>query len=161
MSARIKKMNDMAEMEKKYALKYDESVMGLENKAIEGLMMGVAYDSHKHAALYKTIAEILKGPLGLTDVEYEQIEKSLKQHIEVESTMLAEVKALIVAETDPRVNILLNEIYMDEVRHHQFYKNLLEKVVNKDLIFEQDIWDQIWKDVIRHGAPTPPNEPGE
>ena len=161
MSERIEKMLKMAEMEKKYAIKYDESVMGLENKAIEGLLMGVAYDSHKHAALYKTIAEILKGPLGLTDVEYEQIEKSLKKHIEIETTMLAEVKALILEETDPRINLLLNEIYMDEQRHHKFYKNLLEKIINKDLIFENDIWDQIWKDVLRHGAPAPPNEPGE
>ena len=161
MSKRVEKMLEMAEMERKYAIKYDESVMGLGNKAIEGLLMGVAHDSHKHAALYTVIAEILKGPLGLTDIEYEQIEKSLRKHIEIETTMLAEVKALIVEETDPRVNLLLNEIYMDEQRHHKFYKNLLEKVVNKDLIFDNDIWDMIWKDVLRHGAPAPPNEPGE
>ena len=161
MSERVEKMLKMAEMEKKYALKYNESVMGLENVAIEGLMMGVSYDSHKHAALYKTIAAILKGPLGLTDVEYEQIEKSLKQHIDVEAKMIEEVKALMSSETDERVKLLLNEIYADEIRHHKFYKNLLKKVVNKDLIFEHDIWTQLWKDVPTHGAPRDPHAPGQ
>lgn len=161
MSVRIKKINDMAEMEKKYALEYDKNPMGLGNVAIEGLMRGVAYDSYKHAALYKTIAAILDGPLGLSDVEYEQIAKSLKQHIKVEAKMVSDVKALMDSEKDQRVKLLLNEIYSDELRHHKFYKNLLEKVVNKDMIFEQDIWNQIWADVLRHGAPTPPNEPGE
>ena len=161
MSERIKKMEDMAALEEGYALKYDESVMGLENVALRGLVIGVGYDSQKHAAMYRAIATILKGPLGVSDQEYEALEKRLKEHIEVEAKMLKLSKKLLDEEEDSRVKFLLEEIYADELRHHQFYKNLLEVVVSKDMIFQEDIFNQLWKDVPTHGAPRDPHAPGQ
>ena len=153
---RVRKMEKMAEMEEEYAVAYDKNVMGLENVAIAELIMSVALDSRKHAGLYRAIATILKGPLALTDMEYDQLEESLRRHVEVESRMMEEAKALMEGEEDDRVRRLLEEIYADEVRHHRFLSNLLEAVVKKDLIFESDVWDMIWRDVPTHGAPRDP-----
>lgn len=153
---KVKKMKEMAEMEENYALQYDKNTMGLGNIAISELIMSVALDSKKHAGLYRAIATILEGPLGITDVEYDQLEDSLKKHIEIETIMIEESKALLDKEEDDRVKRLLEEIYQDEIRHHKFLTNLLQAVLKKDLIFEKEIWDMIWRDVPTHGAPADP-----
>ena len=156
MSKRIKKMEQMAKMEEQYAVILDKDVTGLGNVAISELMKSVAYDSEKHAGLYRAIASILGGPLGITDTEYDQLEESLKRHIRTETMMMEELEILMADEEDERVKYLLNEIYADEERHHKFLSNLLEAVVKRDAIFEQDIWEIIWKDVATHGAPRDP-----
>jgi len=156
LSDRVRKMEEMAEMEEDYTVAYDKNVMGLGNVAIAELMMSVALDSRKHAGLYRAIATILKGSLAITDMEYEQLEESLRRHVEVEARMMEEAKALLDGEEADRVKRLLEEIYADEVRHHRFLSNLLEAVVKRDLIFENDVWDMIWRDVPTHGAPKDP-----
>ncbi|MFB0557896.1 MAG: hypothetical protein ACETVY_02150, partial [Candidatus Bathyarchaeia archaeon] len=110
----------------------------------------------KHAGLYRATADILKGPLAVTDVEYDKLEVSLKRHIDVEERMMGEARALMEGEGDDRVRFLLEEIYADEVRHHRFLSNLLEAVVKRDAIFEEDVWKIIWRDVPTHGAPRDP-----
>jgi len=153
---RVEKLLEMAMKEEKYAVDYDKNVMGLGNVAVAGLMGGVALDSRKHAALYRTMAEILKGPIAITDLEYDTIEAALKKHVEVEEGMMTEARALIDGEGDDRVRFLLEEIYADEVRHHSFLSNLLEAVLRRDAIFEDEIWEMIWRDVPTHGAPRDP-----
>lgn len=156
MGERAKKMEEMAQMEEKYAVSFDKNVAGLGNVVIAELMKGVALDSKKHASLYRAIVSILEGPLGVTDVEYDQLETTLKEHIKIEENMLAEVKRLLGDEGDKRVIFILNEIYADELKHHKFLSNLLEVVVKRDMIFEEDIWAMIWRDVPTHGAPRDP-----
>jgi hypothetical protein len=156
MEGKVEKMEEMALMEEEYAVDYDEDVAGLGNVAVAGLLGSVALDSRKHAGLYRAIAAILKGPLGITDVEYERLESSLKRHVEVEERMMAEARALLEGEEDARVKTLLSEIYADEVRHHGFLLNLLEAVLRRDLIFDEDVWAMIWRDVPTHGAPRDP-----
>ena len=146
----------MAKMEEDYAVVYDKNVEGLGNVAIEGLMKGVSLDSMKHAGLYRAIATILRGPIGITDLEYDTLEETLKRHIEIETKMIEKSKTLMDEEGDERVKFLLNEIYLDETRHHKFLSNLLEAVVRKDMIFDEEIWDQLWRDVPTHGAPRDP-----
>jgi hypothetical protein len=153
---RIKRMEEMAKMEEEYAVDYDEDVAGLGNVAIAGLMASVALDSRKHAGLYRAIAAILMGPLAITDVEYDRLEASLKRHIEVEEKMLAESRELLEGEKDDRAKRLLEEIYADEIRHHAFLSNLLEAVLKRDMIFDEEIWAMIWRDVPTHGAPRDP-----
>ena len=161
MTEKVAKMREMAKLEERYAVDYDDDVAGLGNVAVAGLMMSVALDSRKHAGLYRAIAAILEGPLGITDVEYDRLEAALKRHVEVEVGMLSEARALLEGVEDDRARRLLEEIVADEVRHHKFLSNLLEAVLARDMIFEQDVWDMIWRDVPTHGAPRDPYAPGE
>lgn len=102
------------------------------------------------------LVNIKGGPLAVTDREAEQFEDSLKKHIKVEDKMLREVKALMESEEDDRVKFLLSEIYVDEERHHKFMNNLLEVVIKRDIISNEDIWNMLWRDVPTHGAPPSP-----
>jgi len=153
MSDRAGRMERMAKMEEDYAVDYDKNIQGLGNVAIAGLMRGVSLDSRKHAGLYRAIATILQGPIGITDLEYDILEEALKRHILIETKMIEEAKTLMDEEGDERVKFLLKEIYLDEIRHHRFLSNLLEAVVKKDMILDEEIWDQLWRDVPTHGAP--------
>ena len=156
MNDKLEIIEKMAEMEEEYAVEVDKDVTGLGNTAITELMKSVAFDSHKHAGLYRAIATILKGPLGITTQEYDRLEEKLKKHIEVEKKMIEKSKTLLKDEKDTRVKRLLEEIHADEIRHHVFLSNLLEAVIKKDVIFEDEIWNQIWRDVPTHGAPRDP-----
>jgi hypothetical protein len=79
----------------------------------------------------------------------------IKKHIETERKMLHDSKEMLKAEKDVRVKSILTEIYLDEIKHNAFMKNLLELVVKRETLFEKDEWDMLWKDVPGHGAPPP------
>lgn len=154
MSEKIKKMEEMAKLEEDYALDLSSSVQGLGNLAVRELLKSIASDSQKHAGFYRTTASLLKGESQpIVEEEFEALEETIKEHIEVERQMLREVKQLLREEKDERVKRLLNEIYFDEARHHALMKNLLEIVIKRESIFEEDIWNMLWKDVPTHGAP--------
>jgi hypothetical protein len=152
---RAKEMEKMAQLEEEHALSLDTwYVWGLGNPAIKGLVMSIALDSRKHAGLYRTMATLMEeGSLAIPELEADQFEASLRKHIEVEEKMLAEVKALLKDEKDERIKFLLSEIFADERRHHKFMNNLLEVIISRATIPEEDIWNMIWRDVESHGAP--------
>jgi len=157
MSERKKKMDEMVKMEEDYAIRLSKDVTGLGNVTLQGLVTGIAYDSQKHAGLYKTMANLLEGgPLAATDLEVEEFKTKLENHVEVEEKMMQESKNLMESEEDERVRFLLSEVYADEERHHAFMKNLLSVVVKWDTISERDLWEQLWRDVPTHGAPRDP-----
>jgi hypothetical protein len=118
------------------------------------MLDSVAIDSRKHAALYKACAAIAEGrSLSITDIEYDQILKSIKDHIKVEAEMLKVVDAELKKTKDPRVKMMLEHIKDDEYRHHKLLKAIAELVVKTEVILEKDIWNQLFRDAIQHGHP--------
>ena len=75
-------MIKLAEVEEKYAIKLDKDFRGWGNPAVDALIEAIAYDSKKHAVLYRTAAYIEEGKnLSIIDIKYEDLEKNLKKHI--------------------------------------------------------------------------------
>jgi len=150
------KMEKMADLEEKYAIKLDKDFRGWGNPAVDSLIETIALDSKKHAILYRTAAYILeRRNLSITDIQYEGLEKSLKNHIETEEVMIQKVKELALKVDDKGAKNLLTEIYSDEVRHHPFMKNLLELVLKGQTITEEDVYNMVFRDLPTHGAPDP------
>jgi hypothetical protein len=154
MEEKLKKMAKMASLEEEYAIRLESESLGLGDLAIHGLVTSIAHDSKKHAGLYRTISAIYeRGNLAIPESQAVEYKSSLEKHIEVEVEMLEEVKDLLKNERDERVRFLLSEIIYDEERHHKFLSNLLEVIINRDTISDDDIWGMIWEDVESHGAP--------
>ncbi|MCP8305001.1 MAG: hypothetical protein H3Z50_06010 [archaeon] len=154
MSEVVKKIESMVRMEESYASSLSSSVEGLGNVAVQEILRGIAHDSRKHAGLYTAILSLLKSESrALTDQEYDKLESVIKKHIKVESQMVQEVKKLLEGEWDSRIKHLMRDIYEDEVKHHALMKHLLEAVIRKEAILEEDVWDMLWRDVPGHGAP--------
>ncbi len=154
MSDNVKKIKSMVKMEQDYATSLSTSVEGLSNVVVRELLRGIAHDSQKHAGLYNAILNLMKSEgKALDDQEYDRLKSVIKEHIKVESRMVREVEKLLAIEQDKRIKHIITEIYEDEVRHHALMKRLLEAVIRKEAILEEDVWDMIWRDVPGHGAP--------
>jgi rubrerythrin len=58
---------------------------------------------------------------------------------------------------DERVKKILTWIYEDELFHHPMLKVLLDVVLKREMISEQDIWDIVFRDLPTHGHASDPN----
>ena len=52
-----------------------------------------------------------------------------------------------------KVRLLLTAILSDEKKHHTLLKMVLDILVRRETITEEDWWDLLWKNVPFHGAP--------
>jgi len=143
----------LIEMEKKHASSLSGSVEALRNIVVKGILMGIAYDSQKHAGFYQAILNLLgKVEPAITEEDYVRLEEVIKKHIVVEKQMMEASKQLLTSK-DPRIQHLLKEIYDDELKHHALMKRILEAVVKRETIFDANWWDFLWEGVPGHGAP--------
>ena len=150
---KTQRLENMSKMEEEHALSLSKSVSGLRNVVVQEILRSVAHDSRKHKGLYEVISNLSKEVALITEDEYNRIENVVKEHVETEERMLEEIKKLVESEEDPRVKHLLLEIEKDEVKHHTLMRNLLDTVINRETLFEQDTWNMLWKGVDGHGAP--------
>ena len=73
----------------------------------------------------------------MTEKEYKKLEKVVKEHVQIEAEMVEFIKKLLSkGELDSRVEYLLRYILEDELSHHALLKGLLEAIVNREVITE-------------------------
>ena len=153
-SKKVESVEGLIEMEKKHASSLSGSVDDLRNIVVKEILMGIAYDSQKHAGFYQAILNLLGNvEQAITEEDYDRLEEVIKKHIDIEKQMIEASKQLLTSIKDPRIQHLLKEIYDDELKHHRLMKRILESVVKRETIFDADWWDFIWEGVPGHGAP--------
>jgi rubrerythrin len=77
----------------------------------------------------------------------------VKEHILLEVELIERISEMIPNIENEKVKLLLNAILLDEKRHHELLKSVLEVLVRGETITEEDWWDVLWKNVPFHGAP--------
>jgi rubrerythrin len=154
MSDLIKTLANLANMEQTHASSLSNSATDVKNVIVQGILSGIAFDSHKHAKFYQAILSLLQqSGAALNEDDYNQIATAIQKHIETEERMISEAKTMLDSLPDKRIQHLLTEIYNDEVKHHALMTRILEAVIRREAIFEEDWWDAIWQDVPFHGSP--------
>ncbi len=149
-----KRLKQLATVELDNAIKLDKDFRGLGNEVLRQIINSAAIDSQKHAGLFTACAAILEGrSLAITDVEYEQLERSLQTHVRIEDEMIKNVEEMIAKIKDVRVRLMLNHIRDDEYRHHDLMAKLNDAVLKKEVQLDEDIWNQLFKDALNHGHP--------
>ena len=147
----------LSDLEDKYAVELEREYRGYGNELVRELIGAVMIDSKKHAGLYKAAQAIAEGrSLSITKEEYDILEEKLKLHIQKEKEMLDAVSDLQKEVKDERIKKILAMIYDDEVRHHPFMTTFLDLVLKRETISEQDIWDQLFRDLPTHGHVADP-----
>ena len=147
----------LSNLEDKYSIELEREYRGYGNELVRELIGSVMIDSKKHAGLYKAAQAIAEGrSLAITKEEYDILEEKLKLHIQKEKEMLDAVSELQSEVKDERIKKILAMIYDDELRHHPFMTSFLDLVLKRETITEQDIWDQLFRDLPTHGHVADP-----
>jgi len=124
------------------------------NPAVKGVLKGISLDSMKHAEMYGAAINLLTSVLpALTQENLDKQRELVKKHIRTEAELIKKISETMPSVENKKVKLLLNAILLDEKRHHELLKNVLEILVRGETITDEDWWDILWKNVPFHGAP--------
>ena len=129
------------------------SLRNVKNPVVKEILRAIAFDSQKHAGIYKAATSITAVTPALTDQEYREIEKITQKHIVDEEKAIASLNKILPQIKDKKIKFLLESIAADERKHHELLNKMVELVVKKEAITEEDWWEILWKNVPFHGAP--------
>ena len=143
----IKLEREIVEISKK-------SVDDIKNLLIKELIRGIAMDSEKHALLLSAIHGLISKPTPLIEEKnYDHIKETIEKHIELEAKAIETYKELMDKQKDERIKTVVNEIYKDEIRHHNFLTTLLKAIIQKETLSSDDLEDWLFKYAPFHGSP--------
>jgi bacterioferritin (cytochrome b1) len=132
----------------------NKSLTDIGNPTIKGVLKGISLDSVKHAEMYDSAVKLLASvPQALTQENLDQQKKLVEEHIELEAEIIEKISNMLPMVENKKVKLLLNAILVDEKRHHELLKEILEILVKGETITESDWWDVLWKNVPFHGSP--------
>jgi len=132
----------------------NKALVKVRNPAVKGVLKGISLDSVKHAEMYKAAIELLSSvPPALTQQEFDELTKFVKKHIAEEEKAILSMEEVINHVEDEKVKLLLEAIFSDEQRHHKLLNEIINILVKRETITEDDWWDVLWKNVQFHGAP--------
>ena len=124
------------------------------NPAVRGVLKGISLDSVKHAEMYSSAIGLLTSvQQALTQENLDKQRELVEKHIRLEAELIGKIGKKLSSIEDKKVKLLLNAILMDEKRHHELLKKVLEILVRGETITEEDWWDILWRNVPFHGAP--------
>jgi len=125
------------------------AVKGMRNLAVKAVLTGISMDSLKHAAMYDAAVQLLTTVTpALTDQELSTQRELVKAHIRLEADLIARISSLLPRVADAKVKLLLSAILADEEKHHRLLETVLENLIRRETMTEEDWWDLLWK-----GAP--------
>jgi len=132
----------------------NNALIEIRNPPVKGVLKGISLDSVKHAELYAAAVTLLTSvSQALTQEHLDKQKKLVEKHIEMEAELIEKLDKIIPSVENDKVKLLLNAILMDEKRHHEMLKIVLEIIVRGETITEEDWWELLWKNVPFHGAP--------
>jgi len=132
----------------------ESAVAGLKNILVRELLGSIAYDSRKHASMFKALIQHLTAPsTAMTEQEFESLKRTVEEHIRLELSMIRFLEEALRGELDSRVRYILLYILEDERRHHSLLSGLLEAIVSREVLTEEQWWDLVWRDTIFRGTP--------
>ncbi len=129
------------------------SLKNVRNPIVKQVLRAIAFDSQKHAGIYNAATSITKVTPALTDKEFRELKNVTEKHIVDEEKAIGALDRFMPKIEDKKVKFLLESIAADERKHHQLLNKIMELVVKKEAITEEDWWEILWKNVPFHGAP--------
>ena len=147
-------LKEQIEIENKIVESLDKELVEIGNPAVRGVLKGISLDSLKHAEMYRAAVNLLTVvSQALTQEQLDKQRSLVEEHIRIEEELIERISKAIHRIENDKVRLLLNAILLDEKRHHELLKKVLEILVRGETITEEDWWDIMWKNVPFHGAP--------
>jgi len=150
----VRFLKDQIKVENKIVESLNKSLPDIGNPTVKGVLKGISLDSVKHAEMYSSAVMLLTTvSKALTQENLDRQKDLVEKHIQMEAELIRKIGKELPRVEDKKVRLLLEAILLDEKRHHELLKNVLEILVKGETITEADWWDMLWKDVPFHGAP--------
>ncbi|MCK5627966.1 ferritin-like domain-containing protein [Candidatus Bathyarchaeota archaeon] len=129
-------------------------IKDVENPPVKGVLKGISLDSKKHAELYSAAITLLtEVSQALTQKNLDEQKALVERHIQMEAELINKLEGVLPTIQNEKVKFLLNTILSDERRHHELLGMVLEMIVRRETITEDEWWEILWKNVPFHGAP--------
>ena len=147
-------LKEQIKIENKIVNSLNSALVEMRNPAVKGVLRGISLDSAKHAEMYDAAVKLLTSVSpALTQEHLDKQRELVEEHIRLEAELIQRIGKTLPSIKNEKVELLLNAILMDEKRHHKLLKEVLEILVRRETITEEDWWDVLWKNVPFHGAP--------
>lgn len=147
-------LKEQVNIENEIVNSINEALGEIGNPAVKGVLKGISLDSVKHAEMYVAAINLLTSvPQALTQEHLDKQRELVEKHIRMEAELIKKISKVLPSIENEKVKLLLNAISMDEKRHHELLKKVLEILVRGETIAEEDWWNILWKNVPFHGAP--------
>jgi len=147
-------LKEQIKIENKIVESLNSALRRIGNPTVKGVLKGISLDSVKHAEMYAAAVKLLTSvSQALTQEHLDKQRELVKEHILLEVELIERISEMIPNIENEKVRLLLNAILLDEKRHHELLKSVLEILVRGETITEEDWWDVLWKNVPFHGAP--------
>ncbi len=149
------KINKLIEIEDENSNSLRKELSTIKNLLVKELLGSIAYDSEKHAYMYKSILAYSEGrTTALNEQEFQKLKDIVDKHIKVETEMIESIEELLEKEKiDIKIGFILRYILQDEYRHHRLLKGLIEAILKREVITEEDWWNMTWKNALFYGTP--------
>jgi hypothetical protein len=147
-------LKEQIKIENRIVNSLNSSLDDIRNPAVRGVLQGISLDSLKHAEMYTSAVGLLTSVQpALAQKQLDKQRELVEKHISLEAELIGKISEKLPSIEDKKIKLLLNAILMDEKRHHELLKKVLEILVRGETITEEDWWDVLWKNVPFHGAP--------
>ncbi len=147
-------LREQIKIENKIVESLNNALVEIRNPAVKGVLKGISLDSVKHADMYAAAVKLLtEVSPALTQEHLDKQRELVEEHIRIEAELIERISKTIPSIKNEKVRLLLKAILMDEKRHHELLKKVLEILVRGETITEEEWFDFIWKSVPFHGAP--------
>jgi len=144
---------EQIELERHIVKSVTDSLKTVRNPVVKQVLSAIALDSQKHAGIYNAAMSISAVTPALTDEEYRELENITAKHIKDEEKAIFALEQIMPNLKDEKVKLLLESIASDERKHHELLRKVVDLIVKKEAITEEDWWEILWKNVPFHGAP--------
>lgn len=149
----IEFFKDQIKLEHHIVESVTNSLKNVRNPIVKQVLRAIAFDSQKHAGIYNAAISITTVTPALTDKEYMELEEITARHVADEEKAIAALDKIMPKIKNKKVKFLLGSVAADERKHHELLHKIMDLVVKKEAITEEDWWDILWKNVPFHGAP--------
>lgn len=147
-------LKEQIKIENRIVESLSSSLGEMGNPAVRGVLEGISLDSVKHAEMYASAVSLLISVQpALTQEHLDKQRELVEKHIRLEAELIEKISEKLRGIEDRKVKLLLNAILMDEKRHHELFKKVLEILVKGETITDEDWWGILWKNTPFHGAP--------
>lgn len=121
------------------------SLMGkISNSVIKLMIQVMILDSMKHATILQAIMDLNRG-IMLSNADKQMLKDKLENHISEEGEMLQKIHALSETIKDTNIQTILQQISLEEERHHTGLKQLFSLLDKVEIITEDEWWDYMNK----------------